>query len=240
MEKESLLEFDEFFNNVTANPIKLIIEKVDKVLKVKDVMEVERNAQFNGKSGGRRVSFNQMSNFANSNISMEEAAKATAKSRAQAALVHDTIHKNMVLVKLDLVATWMKLYPQFDRVLNQSQDYGVVDDNNDENDLSSSRGMVHLSKLGDRLYLNCYDSLEQRIEKIKNHKEIKNVSNGGGYHPLTIETINLMYGIYEFRDALQNLYDAQKSVSPMMKILVNNSDDGHENNILQERQLKRR
>lgn len=244
LEKESLLEFDEFFNNVVGNPIRLIIEKIDRVLKVKDIMDVERSAQLNTKTT-RRVSFNQTTNFGNPNISIEEAAKQTAKSTAQAALDNDSIHKNMILVKLDLVSTWIKLYPQFDRVLNQSREYGADDDddrniiNND--DISSSlsaRAMIHLSKLGDRLYINCHDSLEQRIEKIKNHKEIKNISNGGGYHPLTIETINLMYGIYEFRDALQHLYDAQKTVSPMMKILVNNSEEDNKN-ILQKQQIEK-
>ena len=252
VKNEVLLEFDEFFNEVIAAPLRLIIQKIEKVLKVKDQLDVDRIAQSkNGKSAGRRVSFNQMSNLTNSNIPIEEAAKLTAKSTAEAAIKNDSIHRNMILVKLDLVATWMKLYPQFDKVLNQSQDYGIDDDDenksadsprqngnkDDTSYLSSKRGMVHLSKLGDKLYLNCYETLENRIRMIKSHKETKSVIINGGYHPLTIETINLMYGIYEFRDALQHLYDAQKSVSPMVKILLNNEDDGK--NIMQKQQIEK-
>ncbi len=208
-----LLEFDEFFNEICSNPLKLIINKIEEVIKVKDIMDVDRNAQNNSnKQKGRRVSFNQLfglpSPDGNSNFkSIDENAKNIAQNTATAAISNDSIHKNMVLVKLDLVDCWMKLFPYFDKILNQSQEYGIINDDEDEDDeerkindnnnknnntqlydVNSRRCMVHLSLLGDKLYINTLQTLEHRIEKIKNHKEMKNIRIDGGYHPLTIET----------------------------------------------------
>jgi len=219
VKNEILLEFDEFFNDLISDSLQIIIERVENVLKVKDVMDVTRNAQ-NNKNERRRVSFNQLSNVLNPNVAIEEAAKTTARSTAKAAIINDSIHKNMILVKLDLVNCWISLFPEFDKVLNQSKDYGdtkeVEDDDQDDINIynENKRGMVLLARLGQKIYLNAYDALEQRIKMIKDHKEIKNVRVDGGYHPLTIETVKLMFGIYEFREALQALYDTQKYGRP--------------------------
>merc|ERR1712176_1321160 len=76
-------------------------------------------------------------------------------------------------------------------------------------------------------------TLERRIKAIRNHKEVKSVRVYGCYHPLTIESVKLMFGIYANREALQDLYDRQKSVAPMMKIAVNDSG------ILEKRQIEK-
>eukprot|EP00483_Globobulimina_turgida_P003896 UN03904 len=180
----------------------------------------------------------------NPNISLEEAAKITAKSTAKAAIINNSIHKNMILVKLALVDCWMKLYPAFDKILNQSKDYGPDIDDTDnayEMDINinmDKRGMAHLARLGDKLYLNCASTLEERVRQIHQHTESKNVRIDGGYHPLTIETVKLMFGVYEYREALQHLYDTQKSVSPM-KILVNNNRQENDKRDLRKRQIEK-
>jgi len=271
VKNEVLLEFDEFFNDVVAEPLKLLIKRVEQVLEVKDVMAVTRNAQARGGGGGRRMSMQQIGNLANSNIPIEEAAKLTARSTAKAAIVNDSIHQNMVLVKLDLVAAFLKLFGAFDKVLNQSQDYGVDDEDEDDrmghnehrhngggggadhSELShraadhSRRGMVHLSRLRERVFSDCHSTLEERVRMIRDHKEIKNVRVDGGYHPLTIETVKLLFGVYEFQDALQQLYDEQKA--PTMQITVSHHRSAHHqhpnrmhranSNILKKRQIEK-
>ena len=172
----------------------------------------------------------------------------------------------MVLVKLDLVAAFLKLFGAFDKVLNQSQDYGAADDEEDDDRhhhnggggggsgqssdtvqlKNSKRGMVHLSRLRERVFSDCHSTLEARVRMIRDHKEIKNVRVDGGYHPLTIETVKLLFGVYEYQEALQQLYDEQKS--PSMQITVSHhhltaqhhSNRVHRNsNILKKKQIEK-
>merc|ERR1712129_469562 len=109
---------------------------------------------------------------ADKNVSLEEAAKA--------AIINDSIHKNMLIVKLEMVRAWMSVYPQFNRVLNQSHDYGAPqfstsnakvfdddtawhqeddDEENEENKNKESRGMYRLWRLGNKLYSNCHATM---------------------------------------------------------------------------------
>ena len=116
---------NEFFNQVVVEPLELMALRVRRVLGVKDVTRNAQSRSNHNQRHWRRMLFNQLgmglgvgmdSGMARRVLSLEEVAEQTAMS-------NDTIHKNMVLVKLALVAFWMLLCP--DCMLNQSQDYGA-------------------------------------------------------------------------------------------------------------------
>ncbi|ETO11835.1 hypothetical protein RFI_25543 [Reticulomyxa filosa] len=119
---------------------------------------------------------------------------------------------NVVLIKLDLVRTWHLLTPAFEEAFNTNgKKWEELDELLNENNSKKKKTnrrippMVYVRQLRKRIDMDTLKTIDARIQKIADHRENKPRPDGG-YHPLTIETVELITNVYAFRNTVEELY----------------------------------